>query len=176
MTTERSELDALRASVKREVRQQAATWLVALVVGAAVLAGSGWWLYLKPRLVQIAGGVPSGLVAAFDLPKDCPTGWTTFAEGSGRTIIGVGKGSDLTDRRYREEGGTEAHVLTVAQLPSHDHEVIQMIRDDEVDGVDSTTTESGDHHNQSRRSSQTGSGEAHNNMPPFIALHYCKKR
>jgi len=140
-----------------------------------VLALSGWWLYLKPRLVEIVAGVPPGLVAAFDVPQGCPKDWTIFDEGFGRTIIGVGKGRDLTDRRYREVGGTEAHALTVDELPSHNHGVIQMIHDHNVDGVDSTTAGSGDHHNQSRRSGPMGGGKTHNNMPPFIALQYCKK-
>lgn len=176
MATDEIELEELRASVRKEVTQQAAKWLVATAAGAVVLAASGWWLYLKPKLVQVAGGVPSGLVAAFDIPKECPDGWSPFSEASGRTIVGVGEGKNLTERRYREEGGAENHILTVEELPNHDHEVIQMIGDNNVDGVDSTSTRSGDHHNQARRSGATGGGRAHNNMPPFIALRFCKKQ
>jgi hypothetical protein len=175
MATDLPELDELRASVKKEVTQQAAKWLVATAVAAALLAASGWWLYLKPKLIEIAGGVPPGLVAVFDIPKDCPAGWSPFDEAAGRTIIGVGKGRDLAERRYREEGGFETHTLTVDELPPHTHEVTQMIGDNNVDGVDSTTTRSGEHHNEPRRSGATGGGRAHNNMPPFIALRYCKK-
>lgn len=176
MTTDKPELEELRASVKKEITQQAAKWLVATVIGAIALAASGWWLYLKPKLVEVAGGVPSGLVAAFDLPKDCPTGWNPFDEAAGRTIIGVGKGRDLNERRYREEGGKETHLLTEEELPSHSHDVIQMIGDNNVDGVDSCCVRSGDHHNQPRRSGVTGGGKAHENMPPFLALRFCKKQ
>ena len=171
-----SNLEQLRASVKKEVAQQAAKWLVAAVIAAFTIAATGWWLYLKPKLVEIAGGVPTGAVAAFDAPKECPEGWLPFDEAAGRTIIGVGKGRETSERRYREEGGKEAHALTVEELPAHTHEVIQMIGDNNVDGVDSTVTHSGEHHNEPRRSGPAGGGQSHSIMPPFIALKYCKKR
>ena len=173
---ENSNLEQLRQDVRKEVTQQAAKWLIAAIVAAAAIAATGWWLYLKPQLVEIAGGVPSGIVAAFDGPSGCPGGWAEFEEAAGRTLIGVGKGQGLSDRRYREQGGEELHVLTVPELPSHTHEVIQMIGNNDIDGVDSTVTHSGEHHNEARRSGATGDSQAHNNMPPFLALRYCKKR
>jgi hypothetical protein len=170
------DLDQLRQDVRKEVSQQAAKWLVWIVVAAIVIAATGWWLYLQPKLVEIAGGVPSGVIAAFDGPDGCPAGWSVFEAAAGRTVIGTGKGQDLSERRYREQGGEEVHVLSVDEMPSHTHEVIEMIGTNEVDGVDSTTTRSGDHHNEARNSRPTGGGRGHNNMPPYIALTYCKKR
>lgn len=173
---ENTNLDQLRQDVRKEVTQQAAKWLIAAIVAAVAIAATGWWLYLKPKLVEIAGGVPSGMVAAFDGPNECPEGWVSFEEAAGRTLIGTGKGQGLSDRRYREQGGAETHTLTVAELPSHTHEVIQMIGNNDIDGVDSTVLHSGEHHNEPRRSGATGDGQPHNNMPPFIALRYCRKR
>jgi microcystin-dependent protein len=60
-------------------------------------------------------------------------------------------------------------------LPAHSHSAIQMVHDNNVDGVDSSTVRSGDHHNQSRQTGVSGGGRPHNNMQPYIALTYCKK-
>jgi microcystin-dependent protein len=169
-------LDQLRRDLRKEVSQQAARWLVAAVVAGVGFAATGWWLYLKPKLVEIAGGVPSGVIAGFDGPDGCPAGWAVFTDAAGRTLVGVGKGRGLSERRYREEGGEEAHTLTLEEIPSHTHEVIQMVHKDEIDGVDSATTRSDEHHNESQRSGASGGGQAHNNMPPFLALTYCKKQ
>jgi microcystin-dependent protein len=57
-------------------------------------------------------------------------------------------------------------------LASHTHTTIQMIGDNSVDGVDSTTTASGDHHNQTRNTGATGGTET---RPKNIALIYCIK-
>ena len=168
--------EEVRNALKKEVAQQTAKWLIAATIGLISIAATGWWLYLKPKITELAGGVPPGVVAAFDDPKDCPDGWKPFDEGNGRTVVGVGKGRDLTDRRYREEGGEEKHLLSVDELPSHTHEVIQMIADNNVDGVDSKVVNSNEHHNEPRRSGSAGGNQPHNNMPPFIALKLCKKK
>ena len=169
-------LAELRQDVKKEVSQQAAKWVVTGVVAALVIAATGWWLYLQPKLVEIAGGVPSGVIAAFDGPDGCPAGWSVFEAAAGRMVVGTGKGQGLSERRYRELGGEEMHVLSVDEIPSHTHEVIEMIGNNDVDGVDSVTTRSGDHHNEPRSSRPAGGGRGHNNMPPYIALTVCKKR
>jgi microcystin-dependent protein len=52
-------------------------------------------------------------------------GRTTFAlpDMRGRVSLHVGQGSGLSDRVLGEVGGEEAHTLTVAEIPSHDHGV-----------------------------------------------------
>ncbi len=39
----------------------------------------------------------------------------------GRTPIHAGTGPGLTQRRLGERGGTQSHMLTIGQLPSHNH-------------------------------------------------------
>jgi microcystin-dependent protein len=50
-------------------------------------------------------------------------GQTTFAlpDLRGRMPLHVGMGPGLTNRSLGEAGGAEAHALTAAQLPAHDH-------------------------------------------------------
>lgn len=130
-----------------------------------------------------------GIVAAFDRSQQdaCPRGWSIFKEGGGRVIVGAGtntntdqNGSDLTDHAalrddpVKSVGGEEQHTLTEKEIPEHSHSTVQMIADNGIDGVDSTTTASGDHHNEPRDTGKAGGGEAHNNMPPYVALFYCK--
>ena len=63
--------------------------------------------------------IPSGGVVAFDRPGGCPAGWSNFAEGAGRTIVGS-EGS----YPYRSMGGAEMVMLTVREMPSHSHVVV----------------------------------------------------
>ena len=100
----------------------------------------GWWLYLKPYIMEDLGGVPRGAILAFDradLTQDtCPQGWSPFKEGRGRSIVGVGdpstapgrfgldeKGAPLANRSLRQHGGTESHLLSPNELPPHQHPV-----------------------------------------------------
>jgi microcystin-dependent protein len=50
-------------------------------------------------------------------------GRTTMAlpDLRGRTAIGPGHGPGLTSRREGQKGGTEYNILTVAEMPSHNH-------------------------------------------------------
>lgn len=170
-----SELDELRQSVKKEITQQTARWGIVASISLVTIAATGWWLYIKPKLVSLTGGVPSNVVVAFDAPGNCPEGWVEFEDAAGRAIIGSGKGKDLTERDYRAKGGEEQHQLTIEEIPAHTHQVIQMVADNNIDGVDSYTTHSSEHHNEPRKSEPAGGNQSHNNMPPFIALKYCKK-
>jgi hypothetical protein len=174
---ERNEsLEALRADVKKQATAQVAKWLIGAAVAGVALAATGWWLYLKPKLIEVAGGVPSGVVAAFDGPDGCPAGWSNFEDAAGRVLVGSGKGDGLTERRYRDQGGAETRTLTIQEIPPHTHEVVQMVYDNNVDGVDSTVTHSGEHHNEPRPSGAAGEGRSFSTMPPYLALKYCKKR
>ncbi len=165
----------MRKEIHKEARSQAAKGIVAAVIALIIFAGSGWWLYMKPKIVELAGGVPPNTVAAFDTANGCPNGWKEFEKVAGRVIVGEGSGFGLSKRGYREEGGTETHTLTENELPSHKHGVLQMVGDNNVDGVDSTTTHSGDMHNQNKHTQATGENAPHNNMQPFLVLKFCKK-
>jgi microcystin-dependent protein len=107
-------------------------------------------------------------------------GRTTFAlpDLRGRVPIHMGEGHTLGER-----GGEEAHTLSVAELPSHTHQV----------RVSSTTTGGnaspagrflGGANDAYRPGSQaatmrpdavttTGGSQAHQNMQPFLTLGFC---
>ena len=125
--------------------------------------------------------LPPEAVVAFDR-TGCPSGWSSFGPAGGRTIVGAGQhtnvdenGNELPIYQPGAAGGEEYHTLRPEEMPIHTHRVVEMIGDNDIDGVDSVTTRSGEHHNELRDSGPAGRGEAHNNMQPYVALVYCKK-
>lgn len=88
----------------------------------------------------------------------------------GRSVIGVGSGSGLSNRNVGDVGGEEEHQLTVGELASHSHSIElttgvpgvspgEVIFDVTIPIIPDAT-------------GNTGGDEAHNNMQPFYALNY----
>lgn len=126
--------------------------------------------------------VPSGAVVAFYLANGCPNGWEALPELAGRVIVGVGQnfagsgGEALTQRRFLETGGEERVAITVEELPPHSHAVPRADNDVNNNYVVGLGDISWDRQNNvGIPTAQTGDGRAHNNMQPYIALHYCRK-
>lgn len=117
-------------------------------------------------------------------------GSTTFnvPDLRGRSIIGVGQGSGLSARTRGQTGGAETHQLGTTEIPAHQH----FIANTDVTAVGSPNITAGqtltrDNSSSSNGSyvlqgtataatlgltSSVGSGTAHNNMQPFMALSY----
>ena len=119
----------------------------------------------------------------------------------GRTIIGTGGGTNLTNRLVGATGGTESETLTIAQMPSHTHTGNTSFAGSHKHSLDimtdkgagnesphlSTTSDAntdyyhldtnpvGNHTHDSLSILSVGGGESHNNMHPFIVLNYIIK-
>lgn len=104
----------------------------AIITGALLLLSTGaaaTWALLKHWVVI---EMDPGAVVAFDLPDGCPDGWLPFEPGVSRVIVGA-SGGQVTEgpttkdgvrlhaRHYRDDGGEEAHFLTLAEIPPHKH-------------------------------------------------------
>lgn len=115
-------------------------------------------------------------------------GSTTFnlPDGRGRSLIGAGQGSGLTNRVLGATGGAETHQLTEAQMPLHGHPV-QM---NYVSGGSSQLTgglivnansNSGTQpaytgapsNSAGQQIGGAGGGQSHNNMQPFLTVNMC---
>lgn len=137
--------------------------------------------------------MPSGAVVAFDRTpsKPCPDGWAVWREATSRVIVGAGNNEDsyeskykedengtpLTPRAYRQHGGAEVHVLTIEQMPTHQHEARRVPwgnLDWKHGGTDPYWDKNGGKY-EAYKTGASGKNQAHNIMQPYVALYYCKK-
>lgn len=91
--------------------------------------------------------------------------WTAIA---GKVIVGI----DATQTEFdtlNETGGAKTHTLTVGEIPSHTHPISLHNNDggaiEKVRGTTSGDTGVND------ASEATGSGQAHNNLQPYIVKY-----
>ena len=131
------------------------------------------------QALQVA--VPRGAVMAFNLSA-CPDGWSDFAELDGRMILGAGPAEDGSVRIVADRGGTEAHTLTIDEMPMHNHSnetfdrLLQMNRRTVGAGSDSTGAGVEPDVYAAGEILSAGGGLPHNNMPPYFTLKFCVRR
>ena len=95
--------------------------------------------------------------------------WVAFAVG--RMLVGL----DAADPDFdvvRATGGAKTHTLTVAEMPAHTH-VLTQLRDATTGGVTTNIALTADTSSTlgTKVTGSTGSGGAHNNLPPFITTY-----
>lgn len=91
----------------------------------------------------------------------------------GRVLVGAGTGAGLTARVVGATGGEEAHVLSAAEMPVHNHagEHGSLFIDTASTGVvNANVALGGGQYTQNTVTDPAGSGAAHNNMPPFAVV------
>ena len=152
-----SSIDELQANVRREL-EALGTSKIEAVLNDAVLP--------RDTVIAFAG-------------QECPTGWVTYEEAQGRFISGVNtdRRHGLTNHRFGEISGEEKHILTAEEMPSHthgpEHEYwfhagVRKVKFDQA--------QAGFKHGLVKASiGEAGGSQPHNNMPPYIALNFCKK-
>ena len=114
--------------------------------------------------------VPRGAVIPFN-STDCPepdTEWREYKQAYGHFIRGIDKSGDKLDPDAPRTPGS----FQSDELKAHRHRTIVMIADPNIDGVDSTTTRSGEHHNEHRQTGLFGGSET---RPKNVALLFCEK-
>jgi hypothetical protein len=84
-------------------------------------------------------------------------------------LRGIDTGRSADDPFRDPDGKREPGSPQIDDFASHDHETTIMIGDQNVDGVDSTRTHSGDHHNEPRRTGLSGGNET---RPNNVAVYY----
>lgn len=93
--------------------------------------------------------------------------WESF--GAGRMLVGV----DPSDSDFSAgaTGGEKEHVLTVREMPAHTHEFAGMTINNYVKKEANAEQIYGSKQVASATTKSTGGGQAHNNMPPYIAVY-----
>ena len=113
---------------------------------------------------------PIGSVMAFNDDEDHSNHlglvWERFAQG--RTL--VGKSSDTEFDTVGKTGGSKTVTLTVDQIPSHSHTIRES---NAVSGSSwNLATEKSSGSNTTSRLNNTGGGQAHNNLQPYVVVNY----
>lgn len=112
-------------------------------------------------------------------------GTTTYAlpDLRGRTPIGPGQGSGLSDRPLAEPGGAESHLLSTTEMPEHTHALRAATTNGTSDrpggNVMSRTPSAIPHYGANAdvnlapgAIASSGAGQPHNNMQPYLTLRY----
>lgn len=115
------------------------------------------------------------LFAAIGTTFGAGDGSTTFnlPKIPGRTLIGAGQGTGLTNRALGALVGTETETLSVDQIPSHSHSISET--DGFYGGSDRPQRGTDNAVRGTANTNSTGGGSAHNNMQPSIALNFIIK-
>ena len=106
-------------------------------------------------------------------------GGTWEAFGAGRTIVGVGTGTDAnsTNKTFaiNEIDGEYTHQLTTTEMPSHAHSIgVQAYGS--ITGYSSGGAFLGSANNTVLRDSRTAGGNGyHNNIQPYITVYMYKR-
>lgn len=167
-------------------------------ISRSLMSGGGLTI---PGTVKITGNVtidgafnylPTGVIVAWKPPgggSAAPAGWA-ICDGSGGTpdlrgrfILGVGNSNTefSIDHPMDQKDGKEKHKLTVAEIPSHNHNdaVNKSILSWNVALPGQLTAYAGggggSYVNSNSLINSTGGGNEHNNMPPYYVLQYIMK-
>lgn len=148
---------------------------------AGSFAPAGWYL-CDGQILSIASNVDLWSLLGTRFGGD---GVTTFAlpDLRGRVPIGPGQGPFLTNRGNGETGGTETHLLTSSEMPSHSH-AMRVTKgvgnsDDPTGRVPARNPAAVPHFHPTPDTDMAagmlqsaGGDQAHNNMGPSLAVNY----
>jgi microcystin-dependent protein len=160
-----------------------------IIQSAAVVIPDGWLLcdgsslsiYVYVNLYNAIGYTYGGSDPSFNLP-----------DIRGRVAVGTGSGAGLTTRNLGDMSGNETHVLTIPEMPSHSHTsnanggpgsdanpALGLITMNGHSTMNAPVND-GQEPNlyippQALTINNTGGGNAHNIMQPFIVFNYLIK-
>lgn len=105
-----------------------------------------------------------------------PSTWLGFGTweryGQGRVLVGYDEG-DASFNSLDKTGGAKTHVLTVAELPAHNHNLLYGT------GTSTPSIDRGSSGSSTAQDSNvignTGGGQAHNNLQPYITVFMWKR-
>lgn len=170
--------EELLQKVRSELLSRISIWLVGGLLGLLALAVVGWWTVLKPAIINEIGGVPEGAVVAFVTP--CAGNWAAYQEATARFIVGAGDPASESARGYGVDEAGHPLTLKPVGLPGGVSEVsfkgsdlAYYIDPVEQEGGFVMRTEPGAFSLPIKARVRE---VVLNNLPPYVALHFCKKK
>ena len=110
------------------------------------------------------------------------TQWKPYKAMAGRFPLAAGKTEEQLDYRKvfvsGKMGGAYMHPLTDSELPPHQHSYVDYHFNNRRGGPHHGDDDDMDrHYIQTSRTTGPGPGEgkAHENMPPYLVVHFCQK-
>lgn len=159
-------------TISSEFKAEVSTYSVptgTIMYSLTLNMGDGW---LLADGSEVSRTTYAGLFAEIGTRYGDGDGSTTFTlpDLRGRSPIGAGQGSSLTNRDINAVNvGTETHTLTEDEMPSHSHTFV---------GPEIRTEERGDGANVTWRGSdpteatdETGGDQPHNNIHPCLIAY-----
>ncbi len=113
------------------------------------------------------------VVISFNSTNPAKYGTVWQRTGEGRMLLGV---SD--DYEVGDTGGEATHILTVDEMPSHTHNSFDggvPYGSDWNDNERQMTCRSANERSWFPQTNPVGGGQAHNNMPPYIAVYMWRR-
>ena len=171
--------------------------ILAIFSGVALYA---WYINQTLVLAGYEFGRPSirsGAIVAY--VDECPNDWSPYEPATSRFIVGAGGKFTQGNKVLHEQGklsvydvgvkgGDEFVLLTKDEMPKHRHALPLISSNIEYnDAGNGPNTVYFDYRhrkditqriiisNDDEGTSESGGGQPHNNMPPYIALYFCKK-
>lgn len=159
-----------------------------IIQSAAVTIPNGW-LACDGASLEISEYENLFNTIGFTYGGDGEEGTFNLPDLRGRVVVGTGQGSDLSARDLADRGGEEEHVLTTNEMPSHSHDsnanggsgvgsvgLVRVTGGNTVNNADATEGEFDAYAPPLALTiNSTGGGLAHNNMQPFVVLHFLIK-
>lgn len=98
--------------------------------------------------------------------------WVTYA--AGRTLVGV----DVSQTEFntvQKTGGAKTHTLDISQMPSHNHNYFNTPNNTGTYTVYVPTTSAQTKASYQTNMTNTGGGQAHNNLQPYITVYIWRR-
>lgn len=148
--------------------------LTGILVPFAGASSPAGWLLCDGQAVSRTAFV--GLFAVIGTTYGVGDGSTTFnvPDLRGRAVFGLSTGTEFNT--LGKTGGATTHTLTTAQMPSHTHGALSggnFLKDGT--GSAAVVNTSGSGYARAATTAETGSGAAHNNMPPYLTANWLIK-
>jgi microcystin-dependent protein len=125
------------------------------------------------QLAVMQAAVPIGTIVMWNgAVTTLPCGWAIVDDLKGRFPVGAGDGSGYD---IGATGGENGHVLTVDEMPKHNHGMWLKNSGTRFTGGGSASALNDSDIADGTPTGDTGKGIAHENRPPYYAVYFIKK-